>query len=142
MPLVIKEKGELLYASAGVDAYGLVKQGAVSAVCGFMPIIIDGEAIPQEKWTNVPHYDKPHQRQIIGQSGDEYIVITCEGRGYADSDGWTIEDAQRVCIKEGLTFAYNLDGGTSTETVVNGIQLNSVYERAEGRFASTFIVFV
>lgn len=142
MPLTINKQGKLWYADANTDAYKLVEQGVVSAVCGFMPIIINHKPVPQNKWTKVPHYDKPHQRQIIGQCDDgSYMIITCEGRDYADSKGWTIKDAQRICVENNLDFAYNLDGGTSTETVVNGIQLNSVYERAEGRFASTFIIF-
>lgn len=142
MPLTIDINGELGYASADIDAHELLKQGIVSAVCGFMPIVIDYEPVPEDKWTKVPHYTKPHQRQIIGQyDNEDYIIITCEGRGYANSDGWTIKDAQRVCTELGVKFAYNLDGGTSTETVINGIQLNSVYERASNRFASTFICF-
>lgn len=142
MPLTIDRDGKLWYAEADADAYDLVANGIVSAVCGFMPIVVDGVAVCRCKWTKVPHYDHPHQRQIIGQfANGDYAVITCEGRGYADSAGWTIADAQRICIKHGLDFAYNLDGGTSTETVVNGELLTSVYARAADRFASTFIVF-
>ena len=142
MPLTIDKNGKLWYADANADAYELVTQGCVSAVCGFMPIIIDGESVPEEKWTRVPHYNIPCQRQIIGQfENGDYAVITCEGRGYDDSIGWTIHDAQRICLKYGLWFAYNLDGGTSTETVFEGKQINSRYERPAGRFVSTFIVF-
>lgn len=143
MPLTIDRNGKLWYASADADAHELVKQGIVQAVCGFMPIIIEGKAVPKQRWTKVPHYDKQHQRQIIGQfQNGDYAVITCEGRGYADSSGWTIEDAQRVCIKHGLDFAYNLDGGTSTETVYQGNLITSVYDRAPDRFASTFITYI
>ena len=141
MPLTIDREGMLWYAPADADAYELAEQGVVSAGCGFMPIVIDGEAVPREKWTRVPHYDTPHMRQIIGQYGNgDYAFISCEGRGYADSPGWTIADAQRVCLSHGLKFAYNLDGGTSTETVVDGVQITSTYERAADRFAPTFVV--
>ncbi len=142
LPLTIDEQGKLWYSDADADAAALVECGIVSAVCGFMPIVVDGQAVPQLEWTNVPHYKYPHQRQIIGQypNGD-YAVITCEGRGYAGSRGWTIFDAQRICMEIGLNFAYNLDGGTSTETVTEGRQINCTYERAADRFASTFIVF-
>lgn len=142
MPLTIDSNGDLWFAPANADAYDLVNRGVVYAVCGFMPIIINGETVPQEQWTNVPHYTVPHMRQIIGQyrNGD-YSVITCEGKGNADSIGWTIADAQEVCKRHGLWFAYNLDGGTSNETVVDGVQINSFCQRDEGRFAPTFIVF-
>lgn len=142
LPLTIDKQGKLWHTDADADAAALVERGIMSAVCGFMPILIDGESVPPNQWTKVPHYEHPHQRQIIGQypNGD-YAMITCEGRGYAASRGWTISDAQRICMEIGLDFAYNLDGGTSTETVADGKQINCVYERAADRFASTFIVF-
>lgn len=142
MPLTIDSNGRLWYADCKADANELVKAGIIHAVCGFMPIVIDGVAVPREKWTCVPHYDLPHLRQIIGQyANGDYAVITCEGRGYAKSTGWTIEDAQRVCMVHGLWFAYNLDGGTSTETVCMGKQVTETHARAADRFAPTFIVF-
>lgn len=142
MPLTIDKGGKLWYAEADADAYDLVSKGIVSAVCGFMPIVIDGKSVPHNRWTKVPHYQQPHQRQIIGQfENGDYGILTCEGRGYADSVGWTIEQAQKVCLIHGFQFAYNLDGGTSTETIVDGKLLTSVYERAADRFAPTFIVF-
>ena len=142
MPLTINVDGDLWYAKNTIDADALIKEGISSAVCGFMPIIIDYNEVPEEQWTKVHHYTNPHQRQIIGQLGNgDYMIITCEGRGYADSVGWTIHDAQRICKMYNLKFAYNLDGGTSTELVVNGIQINSCYERDVERFSSTFIIF-
>lgn len=141
-PLTIDLNGLLGYVEPDIDANDLVSNGIVSAVCGFMPIIIDHKPISKSKWTKVPHYAGFHQRQIIGQfENGDYAIITAEGRGYADSTGWTISQAQDICIKHGLKFAYNLDGGTSTETVVGGKLLNSAYQRHELRFAPTFIVF-
>lgn len=142
MPMTIGKDGKLWYAAADADADELAKQGIVGAVCGFGPIVIDGKAVPRERWPKVPHYEVPHLRQIIGQyANGDYAVVTCEGRGYADSTGWTIADAQRVCLEMGLDFAYNLDGGTSTELVVDGVQYTETHRRDAGRYASTFLVW-
>lgn len=142
MPLTIDRDGKLGYAKADADAHKLAANGIVSAVCGFMPIIEDFKRTDQTEWPVVRHFGDVHQRQIIGQfDNGGYAVITCEGRGYADSVGWTIDDAQRICEKHGLKFAYNLDGGTSTETVIDGVQLNSFYKNDRGRLVPTFIIF-
>ena len=141
-PLTINSNGDLSYAEPDADANELVKNGIVSAVCGFMPIIIDYKAVSQNEWNNVEHYDQKVQRQIIGQfENGDYAIITCEGRGFQNSLGWSILDAQHVCQKLGLKFAYNLDGGGSTETLLGKKQVNSIYEGTTGRIVPTYIVF-
>ncbi|MGN0478335.1 MAG: phosphodiester glycosidase family protein [Hominenteromicrobium sp.] len=141
-PLTIDSSGNLGYADYDADAEELAAAGVVSAVCGFMPIVVDYAAVDSSEWNSVSHYTENAQRQIIGQWGNgDYAVITCEGRGYHNSDGWTIAEAQAVCIKHGLKFAYNLDGGGSTETMLGQKPVNTIYENATGRIVPTFIVF-
>lgn len=141
-PLTIDSNGDLSYAAYDVDAAELVAAGIVSAVCGFMPIVVDYAAVDSSEWNSVSHYTQNAQRQIIGQWGNgDYAIITCEGRGYHNSDGWTIAEAQAVCIRHGLKFAYNLDGGGSTETMLGHKPVNTIYENATGRIVPTFIVF-
>lgn len=143
LPLTIDSNGDLWYAAADADAKTMVLNGIVSAVCGFMPIIKDYEAVPDTEWnTGIDHYTARAQRQIIGQyANGDYAIITCEGRGFANSSGWTIAEAQNICIKLGLKFAYNLDGGGSTSVVIGKKQLNLIYEGATGRKVPAFIVF-
>ena len=141
-PLTIDSEGNLGYAAYNADASTLVSQGIVSAVCGFIPIIIDYDPVPSSEWNAVSHYTENAQRQIIGQFGNgDYAIVTCEGRGFNNSDGWTLAEAQAVCKKIGLKFAYNLDGGGSTETMIGKYPVNLVYERGTGRKVPTFIVF-
>jgi hypothetical protein len=129
-------------AAYDADANTLVQNGAVSVICGFMAIIKDYEAVPQSEWNNISHYTQNAQRQIIGQFGNgDYAIVTCEGRNYQHSDGWTIAEAQTVCLKLGLKFAYNLDGGGSTETMIGFKHFNTIYESTTGRKVPTFIVF-
>ena len=141
-PLTIDQNGTLGFAEADANANTLAENGIVSAVSGFMPIVIDYEAVPQSEWNNVDHYTGNAQRQIIGQWGcGDYAIITCEGRSNHNSDGWTIMEAQQICIKHGLKFAYNLDGGGSTETMLGFKHINTIYDGTNGRKVPTFIVF-
>ena len=141
-PLTIDANGNLGYASYNADASSLVNSGIVSAVTGFIPIIVDYAPIPSSEWNSVSHYTENAQRQIIGQFGNgDYAIITCEGRNFDNSDGWTLAEAQAVCQKHGLKFAYNLDGGGSTETMLGLKHINTIYEGTTGRKVPTFIVF-
>ncbi len=141
-PLIISNTGELSEGSANADATTLVNNGAISVICGFMAIVKNYQAVPSSEWNNVSHYTQNAQRQIIGQFGNgDYAIITCEGRNFDNSDGWTIAEAQQICIKHGLKFAYNLDGGGSTETMLGLKHLNTIYEGTDGRKVPTFIVF-
>jgi exopolysaccharide biosynthesis protein len=141
-PMTIDRNGNFGYASYNADADELATSGVVSAVCGFMPIVVNYEIVPASEWNSVSHYTQNAQRQIIGQWGNgDYAIITCEGRGYHNSDGWTIAEAQAVCVKHGLKFAYNLDGGGSTETMLGLKPINTIYEGTTGRIVPTFIVF-
>ena len=69
------------------------------------------------------------------------MLLTSEGRSFDNSVGLTMGDAQRICKTLGVKFAYNLDGGGSTQTVIGKRIVNSVYEGTSGRKRGTFIVF-
>lgn len=141
-PLWIDEDGDLHSSAYDTSSADLISQGCVSAVCGFMPIIVDYDPVPSSEWNNVDHYYQNAQRQIIGQFGNgDYAIVTCEGRNYQNSDGWTIAEAQTICQAIGLKFAYNLDGGGSTELMLGMKHVNTIYDGTYGRKVPTFIVF-
>ena len=143
IPLTIDENGNLGYAEANADANTLVANGIVSVVTGFCPIVknFNPAEIPPIGHTSTDDTQKA-QRQIIGQfDNGDYAFITCEGRGFNNSDGWTMAQAQTICQSLGLKFAFNMDGGGSTETVIGKKQLNTIYENETGRKCQTFIVF-
>lgn len=142
MPLTIDGDGNLSYTAANPDGATLVSQGIKSALLGFCPIIVNYETVAPPSVEHVSHFTQNAQRQIIGQFGNgDYCIVTCEGRDYDHSDGWTIAEAQTICQKLGLKFAYNCDGGGSTETVLGKKQINTIYENETGRKIPSFIVF-
>lgn len=140
--LTIDDNGDLSYQEPNADGATLIANGIVSAVCGFCPIIVNYEPVNANFYSWISHYNQNTQRQIIGQFGNgDYAIVTCEGRDYDHSDGWTITEAITICQNIGLKFAYNLDGGGSTETVLGKKQINTIYENETGRIVPTFIVF-
>ena len=138
--LTIDANGDLGFAAPATDANTLLQNGIVSAFCGFAPLVVDYLETPHpESYAgDGDHYNTPAMRQVIGQyENGDYAVITCEGRDNENSVGWTIPETAQICIKHGLKFAYNCDGGRSTQTVIGKKQINKDY----GRKVGTYICF-
>ena len=131
IPLTIDAAGALGTASASATGESLVGSGIVSAACGFCPIIENysaNQSFPTV--SNESHFTENAQRTIIGQFGNgDYALITCAGRSNDNSDGWTLAEAQEVCGRLGLKFAYNLDGGGSTSMY---LRKHPVYDFMQG----------
>ena len=152
IPLTIDANGDLGTASASdtgasiiasnVTQNGVITSGIVSAICGFCPIIENfapTDSFPSV--SNVTHFADNAQRQIIGQfANGDYAIVSCAGRNTNNSDGWTLAEAQTVCVKLGIKFAYNLDGGTSTSTFL-GKKPVWDYMAGTNRIVPSFIVF-
>lgn len=146
IPLSINRDGDLGYLDVDFIGKGqsYVNSGIVSAMCGFFPLIVDYENFDYP--TDIPGTQTEGwqyaQRQVIGQFGNgDYFFIVSEGRNFDNSTGFTMADVQRVCKALGVKFAYNLDGGGSTQTVIGKRIVNTVYEGTTGRRRGTFIVF-
>lgn len=141
-PLTIDENGNLNYAEVPTDGQTLINNGIVSAVNGFNPLVVNHVSVDESVYKLTTNWNTGAQRQIIGQyDNGDYCIITGEGRNFDSSTGFTIPQAIAVCLSLGLKFAYNLDGGGSTETVIGDEQLNVIYEETTGRVVPTYIVF-
>ena len=133
--LTIDSNGDLGY-SQEPNAQTLVSQGIISAVTGWTLLLSNYEE------TGTAFEETHAQRQIIGQFGNgDYAIVTCEGRDFDHSKGWSFTEAISILKKLGLKFAYAIDGGGSVETCIGKKQINTIYERTTGRIVSTYIVF-
>lgn len=141
--LTIDAYGNLSYMNtlaSGLTAEDVLETGAVSAVLGMVPLVINGEPsdVESSQWETTAKA----QRQLIGQyENGDYAIITCEGRNFDNSQGFTVADCRTLCASLGLNFAMMLDGGGSTETVIGETQINQIYEGTTGRIVPTYIVF-
>ena len=120
----------------------------VSAVTGFVPILVDGEVVYDAADTSlygydnfVGHYTQAATRQIFGVKVDgTYGILT-------NTTSWTLETAALAAKAEGFVFAYNFDGGGSAETVVGyddsgTYTVDAIFAQAKGtRPLPTYMVF-
>lgn len=67
--------------------------------------------------------ENPRPRTCIGQIGPLHYLMVCVEQGSS------VEDAAGVMLEKGCIVAYNLDGGQSTSMVINGKQVNPVWDR-------------
>lgn len=141
IPLTIDADGNLGVASASATAQEILTGDGniVFATCGFCPLIIDYE--PCSEFPDLSGVTAVAQRSILGQFGNgDYAVICSAGRTTDNSKGWLMEEAQAVCQKLGLKFAYNFDGGTSSALYVDK---HPIYDNTQGSFriVPSFLVF-
>ena len=148
--LTIDQNGDLGFkddVQAG-DGASLVQQGIVSAFYSFFPIIVNYENYNYP--TDIPdtfgnHNWEISQKQIIGQfDNGDYCIITSEGRGIDNSTGFTVSQIQAICKNMGLKFAFYLDGGGSTQTILGQKRVNHCIYDDNGRterLLPGFIVF-
>lgn len=140
--LTIKNDGSLGYADCTDSATDLISAGVVSAVSGFVPIIVDYEDVFEVDDTVTYNDTSNSQRQVLGQyNNGDYVVISTEGRNNQGDGYFTVAQLKTLCKSLGVKDAFLLDGGGSMETVVGDKQLNPIYENAYGRVVPTYIVF-
>lgn len=144
VPITIDQNGDFGKASSTATAQEVLAQGINFAICGFCPIIENYSEVEIPTVETVTHFTEPAQRQIWGQFGNgDYVVLTCDGRTYDHSTGWTLVQAQEICKKHNIKFAFNMDGGGSTATVIGNKRINPLYD-ADGtveRTIPSFLVF-
>lgn len=129
--LGVKRNNELVAYPPGTTAREIIKDGAQNAITAFTPIIRDYLTVPDSIIGLEAHHLEKHPRQVIAQFGNKDILyLSCGGRGF-DGAGMTISDVERIlkALKEEVKFAYNLDGGGSTTTVLYGNQLTKKIDK-------------
>lgn len=66
-----------------------------------------------------------HPRSAVGLNGNgEWVFIALDGRNALHASGATISELTEILISHGVTHALNLDGGGSTEIIINGKVFN------------------
>ena len=122
--LGIKDDNTLVDFTSDVTAQEILNQGIKNTVTGFYPIL-NGEEKPYATVENASsNVNEQHPRQIIAQKPNKDLMfITVEGRN-ADSAGMSYDQMYDLCKGLGASYAYCLDGGGSTQTVVRGNLLN------------------
>lgn len=118
--LGIKDNNELLTYKPGIKAKDILKDGTNNALTAFVPLIEDYKPVADEVLGIRPNFIVKHPRQIIAQFDNlDIVFLSCGGRGF-DGEGMTATDLIRILQGLKVRFAFMLDGGGSTSTIVNG----------------------
>lgn|GEM_PF-2915832 len=114
----------------------ILSDGCVDAIMGFVPIIINYKVfLEADIICSYSSYDK-HPRQIIGQYiNEDFFILTI------NEPGMTFEEVRNLLKGMKISMAYNLDGGSSTQTIFHKKQLNPTYREKTGRKIPTVITF-
>lgn len=143
-PLCIDANGDLSSPYAqGVDTADMLADGVVYAVTGWGQFIDNFSKVDETKYNELIHPDT-YIRQSIGQfqNGDYFVCSVDQNRGSVTNEaGLTYDALADLLISKGVKYAYSLDGGGSTETVLGNRQINPIYEGTDGRKVPTVIYF-
>src|SRR5690606_27792627 len=116
----IKPDNEFVVYPPGTTATEILKDGVQDALTAFIPLIQNHKEVDDSILSLTGAFKAQHPRQIIAQMENlDIIFLSCGGRGF-DGKGMTAMDVTRILKREDVKFAFMLDGGGSTSTVVDG----------------------
>src|SRR5699024_6075033 len=127
--LAIGDDNTLTSFPPDVQASEIRNQGYNNTVSGFGPIISDGKIIVKDDDYS-PNTIVSHPRQVIAQlPNKDLIFFSCDGRENNThtmiEKGMTLQEvAEPLLDHYDIEFAYNMDGGGSTSSVVRSHKLN------------------
>nr|WP_235941199.1 phosphodiester glycosidase family protein [Paenibacillus puerhi] len=120
------------------DAFELRDMGVTEAVSFYPRLIANGKPLITSGdggWGRAP-------RTVVGQRADGTVIfIVVDGR-QSHSVGATLKEMQDLLLEEGCVIAGNLDGGASSELVVDGELVTKPSSRyGERRLPSAFLIY-
>lgn len=122
---------EALFGIASESDYSVYE---MSNVIQAGPLLLD-EGIPaySDEDFNSAFVSARHPRSAVGlNNSGQWIFMIVDGRNGMHSSGATISELTEILRSQGVTHALNLDGGGSTEMIIDGRIYNSPsdgYER-------------
>jgi hypothetical protein len=98
--------------------------GAVDAIGGNPRLVVDG-AVSSPEVDGTGDFFGRHSRTAVGVTGDgRLLLVVVDGRQPGYSRGMTLRELAELLRRLGAVQAMNLDGGGSSEMVVNGLTAN------------------
>ena len=126
-----------------VDVATMIADGVVQAVTGWCKLVEDFKICETDIEAEIVHPGK-YIQQSIGQfeNGDYCVCTVDQSRGSVTNEaGLTYTELAQIHVDKGVKFAYALDGGGSSATVLGRRQLNRIYEGSVGRAVPAVIYF-
>lgn len=143
-PLAIDGNGNLTTYPRNADTSAMIADGVKYAVTAWGKLVDNFNITTKDIDNEIVHNGKKYIRQSIGQyqNGDYCVCSVDMTRGLVTNEaGLYYQELAQLFVDKGVKFAYSLDGGGSTETVIGKRQLNPIYEGSTGRAVPTVITF-
>ena len=124
--LGIKENNTLKFYQPFTEAQDLINDGVIETITGFTPIMQNGESLKDELLaTNL--WDTPYAKSFIGQNTTtkDFYLLACNGKGTTEDLGLTNDEVIEIFQNIGVDFAYQLDGGGSSQLIYRMNMLNN-----------------
>lgn len=119
--LGIKNNNELVDYDTPTTPQSMIADGSHYALTAFSPLIKNYQSVVDSAMmVRMTNYDDKNPRQVIGQLGnDDIIIFSCTGRDKG-GEGMVVDDVLRLLQTYNTKYAFMLDGGGSVQTIVNG----------------------
>ncbi|WP_026579430.1 phosphodiester glycosidase family protein [Bacillus sp. SB47] len=128
-----------VYGNREVDADILISKGARNSFAFGIWLVKDSKPRTSQM-TTWADLNVKHPRQAIGQRSDgTLVIITVDGRSLRSS-GITAYDMPSLFLSEGCVNAFLLDGGGSSQTVVEGKYINNISDGIERAVVDTLTI--
>ncbi len=126
--LGIKNDNTLVSYAPGTSAKEMLRDGSVTALTAFVPLILDHEFAPDIIFKVAGNLILKHPRQVVAQfENKDILFLSCGGRGF-DGEGMTAKDLMRILKALDVRFAFNLDGGGSVSTAIGERNINKLID--------------
>ena len=115
----------------------LTKTADMTNIIQAGPLLLDeGYASVIDEGFNNSLISARHPRSVVGLSVEgEWIFMIIDGRNGLHSSGATISELTEILRAQGVLYALNLDGGGSTEIMINGRIYNSPSDGQERKIS-------
>ena len=121
--------GELKTYKNSVGIADILAEGVTDAWAGFFSLIVDHQKVDYLKAAaTYPNINAINSHQVITQMDNLDLKIFSFGGNTKNRKGFTLDDTYRVLSQYNLKFAYNLDGGGSTSTILNGVYTSDLQD--------------
>jgi hypothetical protein len=114
--------------------------GVVDALGGNPRLVVDGAVAAQEVDGTGEFFGR-HGRTAVGVTADgRLLLVVVDGRQPGYSRGMTLRELAELLQRLGARSAMNLDGGGSSEMVVNGVTASRPSDGHERGIANALVV--
>jgi N-acetyl-anhydromuramyl-L-alanine amidase AmpD len=94
-----------------------------------------------ENQEKIDHSSSRHPRTLLGQKKDgSFLLVVVDGRN-PNSRGMTASESADLMLSLGIYNAVNLDGGGSSEMIVDDVIKNVLSDKVERRIGSAILVY-